>query len=128
VKYLVALLLILGLSACISAPKRIPFLALEPVEVELKELNNYWVESANSFSVDTTGLNPPKSGGYVKIRCLIDSNGEVFEAQVVDSQPQGGWEEFALRAIHSRKYSPSDKNLAKVPVYVVREFKFGFST
>jgi len=126
VKYLMSLLLVLGLSACMSAPKRIPFLTQEPVAVELKDLMNYWVESANSFSVDTIGLTPPKSGGYVKVRCLIDSNGEVFDTQVVDSQPQGGWDEFALRAIHDRKYSPSDKNSAKVPVYVVREFKFGF--
>ncbi len=125
-KYLLSLLLVLGLSACVSAPKRTPFLAQVPVAVQLKELKNYWVESADSFNVDTTGLTPPESGGYVKVRCLIDSNGEVFEAQVVDSQPQGGWDEFALRALHGRKYSPSNKNSAKVPVYVIREFTFGF--
>lgn len=125
-KYLLSLLLVLGLSACVSAPKRAPFLTQTPVEVELKDLKNYWVQSADSFNVDTTGLTPPKTGGYVKLRCLIDSNGEVFDSQVVDSQPQGGWDEFALRAIQGRKHSASDKNAAKVPVYVVREFKFGF--
>jgi TonB family protein len=126
VKYLGPLFLVLSLNACVSAPERTPFLAQAPVEVELKQLKNYWVESADSFNVDTIGLTPPQSAGYVKVRCLIDSNGEVFEARIVDSQPKGGWDEFALRAIDGRKHVPSDKNTAKIPVYVIREIKFGF--
>ncbi|ASK68241.1 energy transducer TonB [Shewanella bicestrii] len=125
-KFWASLLIILGLSACVFTATKSPFLAKEPIEVELKELENYWVLPSNSYSVDDSGLVPPNSNGYVKVRCLIDSNGEVFDTQIIESQPEGGWDEFALRAVKSQKYLAAEKNSVKVPVYVVEEFTFEF--
>lgn len=54
------------------------------------------------------------SGNDMLLEVFRDDTKKTREVtQVVDSQPQVGWDEFALRAIHGRKYSSSKKTQQK---------------
>ena len=69
-------------------------------------------------------LKLPKTGGYVQINYLIDSNGEIFNPTIVDSSPKGEWDLIALKALSKVEYVPSEFNSSNIPVYVTSEFKF----
>ncbi|WP_394129489.1 energy transducer TonB [Shewanella maritima] len=113
------------LSGCSSTPEQ--YLTEEPVIVDQINLSNYWVRKAEEFSFDTGALKPPKTSGIVKVKYLIDSNGEIFNPTVVESMPQGAWDKFALKALENIHYIPSESNASKTPVYVITEFSFGES-
>jgi TonB family protein len=123
-KFLYVLLMgILVLSGCKSTPEQ--HLTGAPITVEQSELQNYWIQKSKKISFKTTKLQPPKSGGYVKIKYLIDSKGEVLNPLVVESSPSGAWDKFALLALSNVHYVPAKDNSLNVPVYVTTEFRFG---
>ncbi len=114
---------LLVLSGCKSTPEQ--YLAKPPIAVEQSELQNYWVQEAKEFSFKSSTLKPPKTGGLVKIKYLVDSNGEIFNPTVIESYPKGAWDKIALRALSNIHYVPSKTNSTNIPVYVTTEFKFG---
>ena len=48
--------------------------------------------------------------GAVKLRLLIDKGGTVREAKVLESEPQGVFDEAALRAIRGLRFQPAIRN------------------
>jgi len=122
-------LIVLGflLSACASSPS--PFLASDPIDVSDGQLDTYWVSSDESFSFNLNPKQVPPHGtsGFVKVRFLIDSNGNTFNHQIVESKPEGAWDIGGLKAIKQQKYIAANSNTDKVPVYYTKtiSFKFG---
>jgi TonB family protein len=113
---------LLVLSGCKSTPEQ--YLTESPITVEQSDLQKYWIQEAKKFSFKTDTLRPPKTSGFVKVKYLVDSNGEIFNPTVVESSPDGAWDKFALRALSNLHYVPSKINSSNTPVYVVTEFIF----
>ncbi|MEO2265806.1 TonB family protein [Pseudoalteromonas sp. YIC-656] len=114
---------ILVLGGCKSAPQQ--YLTKTPITIEQSELQNYWIQEAKEFSFKVSRLQPPKSSGVVKVKYLVDSNGQIFNPIVVESSPNGAWDKFALQALSNIHYVPAKANSSNVPVYVTTEFTFG---
>lgn len=113
---------VLILSACKAAPEK--YLTQVPITVEQANLQDYWVEQAQAFTFSSTTLKRPNVSGFVKLKYLVDSNGNIFNPIVVESSPAGAWDQYALRALSHVKYLPSKANVSHTPVYVITEFRF----
>ncbi|NMT18516.1 energy transducer TonB, partial [Vibrio parahaemolyticus] len=88
-------------------------------QVEQNDLEDYWIQSSEEFSFSLkSNMKLPKTGGYVQINYLIDSNGEIFNPTIVDSSPKGEWDLIALKALSKVEYVPSEFNSSNIPVYV----------
>ncbi|WP_019028304.1 energy transducer TonB [Colwellia piezophila] len=114
---------LLMLSGCKSTPEQ--YLTESPITIEQSNLENYWVQEAKEFSFKFKNMKVPETGGFVNIKYLVDSNGEIFSPTVIESSPKGAWDKFALRALSNIKYVPSKANPSNTPVYVITEFTFG---
>jgi len=96
-----------------------------PITIKLNELQKYWTPTQTSTSF-SNNFTPPQESGFVKIKILIDSNGEVFNPVIIESK--GGWDKFALRAIKETHYVKTESNFKKTPVYVIKKFSFSAPT
>ena len=103
-----------------------PTLTSDPIEVSTDDLPQYWTLKSQSFSFSSNyiGKIKPRPKGYVKIRYLIDSNGDTSNPKVVESEPSGVWDDQGLLAAKKMQYSPSENNTANIPVYVTSAFYF----
>ncbi|EGQ9623270.1 energy transducer TonB [Vibrio parahaemolyticus] len=96
---------------CGCASKQEVYLTQSPIKVEQHDLGDYWVQSSEDFRFSLkSNIKVPKTGGYVLINYLIDSNGE--------------WDLIALKALSKVEYVPSESNSLNIPVYVTTEIKF----
>jgi hypothetical protein len=92
-----------------------------PITLNESELEKYWLPTQITISFNNHFI-PPKVSGFVKIRYLIDSNGEIFNLVVAESE--GGWDKFALRALREVHYVNTEFNFNKIPVYAIKQFNF----
>jgi len=102
-----------------------PNLSTEAIEVQAENLNQYWEMKSKSFSFSSPRNVAKRPDGYVKVRYLIDSNGKVFNPEIVESVPKGVWDDQGLKAVNQIEYKPSQSNTNKKPVYVTTESHFG---
>ncbi|TNZ66373.1 energy transducer TonB [Vibrio parahaemolyticus] len=110
---------------CGCASKQEVYLTQSPIKVEQHDLGDYWVQSSEGFRFSLkSNIKVPKTGGYVLINYLIDSNGEIFNPTIVESSPKGEWDLIALKALSKVEYVPSESNSLNIPVYVTTEIKF----
>jgi len=110
------------LFGCTTTPKQ--YLTQTPIEIKQSDLDDYWVQSKKEFSFSSSTLLPPNTNGFVNIKYLIDSNGQIFNPVVVDSDPSGEWNNIALHALKKLHYINTEKNTQKTPVYVISKFTF----
>ena len=101
--------------------KRVQLLNEAPITLNESDLEKYWVPDKGTLTFKNH-LIPPKVSGFVKVRYLIDSNGEIFNPVVAESE--GGWDKFALRAIREVHYVNTEFNINKTPVYAIKHFNF----
>ena len=122
-KVILGILFIAVLSGCVTTPK--VYLVGDPIEVSKEDLGKYWSINNDTFSFAAHSLKSvqPKNG-YVKVRYLIDSNGNVFEPLVVESVPEGLWDNIGIRAAKMIKYEASESNKLNTPVYYTNEMIF----
>ena len=111
-------LLILGVSACALKPKM--ELNGDIIQISTSELNNYWVPKNKQFSFDLRNYRK----GYVKFRYTIDSNGNLFNPEVVESKPEGLVDKAGLLALAEMKYIAASSNKNRTPVQVITEIRF----
>lgn len=111
------------LFSCSSTPN----LSTEAVDVKPENLNQYWEMTSQSFSFSSPMDVAKRPKGYVKVLYLIDSDGEVFNPQIVESVPEGVWDDQGLEAVKRMDYRPSDSNTTRSPVYTTTQFHFGIS-
>ncbi len=119
--FLATLLGLILLTGCTATPQI--YLSQEPVAIENSELRQYWVEEHGTFTMSFPGANQPKPG-MVKISYVIDSNGNIFNPEIVESTPAGMWDRGALAALKNMRYRPAEQNPSKIPVRVTTEFEF----
>ncbi|MDY7096320.1 MAG: TonB family protein [Acidobacteriota bacterium] len=127
-KKMLMIVSVLVLAACSVAPKI--YLASEPLEVAVDELDDYWIESDEPVRFEMPAGSTPGAGqeGFARVRFLIDSNGKVHNPEVVESEPEGVWDQHGVKAVMSREYRPSEENDALVPVYVTSTVTFNYGS
>lgn len=111
------------LTACNSAPAE-RYLAADAVEVESTELENYWVAEPFDFQFNPSGSRPSDWTGTATIRYLIDSNGQTFDAEIIESSGDSGLEAFAYEFVSQTHYRPATANPQRTPVYTSAEVTF----
>ena len=111
------------LFSCASTPE----LSTEAIEVSPEIMGQYWEMKSNSFSFSSPIDVAKRPKGFVKVRYLIDSNGKVFNPEIVESVPEGIWDDQGLKAVKQMEYKPTETNSNKKPVYVTTQFHFGNS-
>jgi protein TonB len=62
--------------------------------------------------------------GFVKVRYLITENGRVERVKVVESSPQGIFDEGVLAALHQWTYQPAGYQGESVRISVTKTFRF----
>ena len=65
--------------------------------------------------------------GYVVLSLLIDENGRVDQVQVLESSPQGVFDESALNGINSWRFEPAKYEGKKVKVWAKQKIRFDLS-
>ena len=101
-----------------------PVLNAEPITIPRDRVEQYWM------LVRIDPMDYPaaarRSGveGRVGVECLIDSNGRVAEAKVVESEPPGVFDSVALEAARSMQYYPAPTNRDMRPVRTIRVFEY----
>ena len=102
------------------------YLSQTPVEVTDENISDYWVQTYERFRFNlpiqrAIGKN---EDGYVKLRFLIDSNGNTFNPEVVESTPEGMWDYAGVKALSKQNFVPAETNRSKVPVYLTQTIYF----
>ncbi|MGL5813878.1 MAG: energy transducer TonB [Aeromonas sp.] len=122
--YLLLLGAVLGLLGGCASPGPAVKLNQPPRDVSMDELCLYWVqeEEVTTFRVPTKGRMTEPVEGYVDIRYLIDSNGNLFSPQILAAEPAGVLEIAALTALSKVRYRVAEQNPDAIPVQVVRRF------
>lgn len=65
--------------------------------------------------------------GYVLVSVLIDEAGQVEDARVVESTPQGVFDQLVLEAIRGWEFSPAEYKGEKVRVWANQRIRFDLS-
>lgn len=95
-----------------------------PIEVTSATLPNYWVSQTSAFMMNTGSAKTPTDSGAVTLRYLIDAQGNIQNATVVESTPAGVWDEVALNALKNLRYTQSASNPQGLEVVVTTEMIF----
>ena len=92
-----------------------------PVDVTWEMLPEYWVLVGDAISFNPVGGLPAKRPvkGYVTLRYLIDSNGDLFSPEVLSSEPPGVLDLIAISGLAQVRYRVSEQNPQAIPVRVV---------
>jgi len=116
-------LLAIALAGCAATPQ--PVLNTEPIEVSRDELAEYWVpEGDGRVFIKARITSPQVPCGVVDFRMLIDSNGQVHDFEVVDSEPRRAFDDAARQQAEARSYVPASGNAARTPVRVRNHVSF----
>ena len=99
--------------------------ALSKTVFNLNEVNQ-WPErtSQNKNPCPLYPLEARRKGieGHVMVKCFIDKNGNVQEAEIVEAMPKGVFDKCALTLVQKYKFKPAMKNgqpvncIAKLPI------------
>ena len=121
-------ILLSGLGACLLAAcsgTSTQYLSQPPVEVSSEALASYWLQKKqlSSFFQEEPALPAGPVKGHVDIRYLIDSNGNLFNPQIVASEPPGVLDLSALSALAKIHYRVAKSNPQAIPVYVTSRFE-----
>jgi TonB family protein len=104
----------LALTGCAATGE--PVLNSTPVDVTQDELDDYWVPTDTSGVFVKADRSRQTPCGVVDYRMLIDSNGEVHDFEVIDSEPKRSFERAARAQAEARSYVPAEQNAAATPV------------
>ena len=96
-----------------------------PREVSEEALCLYWVQEGEVTQFNLPLKRPMKAPveGFVDIRYLIDSNGNLFSPEILAAEPAGMLELAALTALSKMRYRVAEQNPEAIPVQVVQRFR-----
>ena len=96
-----------------------------PREVSEEALCLYWVQEGEMTQFNLPLNRPMKAPveGFVDIRYLIDSNGNLFSPEILAAEPAGMLELAALTALSKMRYRVAEQNPEAIPVQVVQRFR-----
>lgn len=112
------------LLGCATTQKAV--LNQKPVEVTKDNIDDYWVQKNKTFSFNLPLKRAPKKleEGHVTFRFLIDSNGNTFDPEIIESVPEGAWDYAGVKALSKQDFVPAKSNSLKVPVYYTQTIFF----
>ena len=112
------------LLGCATTQKAV--LNQKPVEVTKDNIDDYWVQKNKTFSFNLPLKRAPKNleEGHVTFRFLIDSNGNTFDPEIIESVPEGAWDYAGVKALSKQDFVPEKSNSLKVPVYYTQTIFF----
>ncbi len=115
----------LGLLGGCASPSPTVKLNQPPVDVTWEELPRYWVLVGDIGVFRPVGGLPEKRPvkGYVTLRYLIDSNGNLFSPEVLASEPPGVLDLIAISGLAKMRYRASDQNPQAIPARVEARFE-----
>ena len=96
-----------------------------PREVSEEALCLYWVQEGEVTQFNLRLKRPMKAPveGFVDIRYLIDSNGNLFSPEILAAEPAGMLDLAALTALSKMRYRVAEQNPEAIPVQVVQRFR-----
>ena len=96
-----------------------------PREVSEEALCLYWVQEGEVTQFNLPLNRPMKAPveGFVDIRYLIDSNGNLFSPEILAAEPAVMLELAALTALSKMRYRVAEQNPEAIPVQVVQRFR-----
>ena len=96
-----------------------------PREVSEEALCLYWVQEGEVTQFNLPLNRPMKAPveGFVDIRYLIDSNGNLFSPEILAAEPAGMLDLAALTALSKMRYRVAEQNPEAIPVQVVQRFR-----
>lgn len=115
-KWLISSVFVLVLSACAGTPQ----LTQKPVDIPLHDIAKYWLPEVSGFSYGS----PPKQPGTVIVSYLVDSEGDIYDVEIVKSMPEGLWDGVVKKSLRNTTFTPSPYNKARVPVRVTAQYDF----
>lgn len=62
--------------------------------------------------------------GFVKLSMLIDASGAVATVKVLDAEPRGVFEDYALAAVKQWEYAPATYHGSPVKIWVEQQLQF----
>ena len=102
-----------------SSTNTSPYLTSEPI-ISPKKLDTYWLSTNNIQPLKYMSLSQRKalSGSTVIIKAeyLIDSNGNVFDVEILESNVGTSFSSLVAKSLQSRAFSPSSINTNRQPV------------
>ncbi len=112
------------LLGCATTEKAV--LSQKPVEVTKENIDEYWVQKNKNYSFSILSTRVPKKPekGHVTVRFLIDSNGNIFAPEIIESVPEGAWDFAGVKAVSKQDFVPAKSNSLKVPVYYTQTIFF----
>ncbi len=114
---------VLSLYGC--AAGREIYLTEDVLVIDAEALDQYWVTRQDNVSFNTRSVKYKQARcGHVVLQYLIDSNGIVFDARIVESEPAGFYDEAALRSLSLFEYVPAAGNPQRTPVQVTKRTEF----
>lgn len=103
--------------AVVAGCSTTPVLNDAPVEVASAEVPRYWQPVQGSFTFRAPpGRKHPDQPVRVVIGYLIDSEGQVHNAEVLESEPKGVFDRAALRSVRQLEFEPSPSNDNHQPI------------
>ena len=124
-KILSVLFLSVGLTACASMGKK-PYLASDPITVS--KTSDYWVSDENKYPFKTQRPSVIKRlrGKDIEVsaKYLIDSNGDVFNVEIIESNVDTSMEGLVIKALEEIEYYPAEGNSNKQPIIAKSKLTF----
>lgn len=107
---------VFSLAACSGTPQ----LTQKPVEIPAHEIAKYWIPEISGFSYGSA----PRQPGSVIVSYLVDSEGDIYDVEIVKSTPEGLWDGVVRKSLRNTSFSPSPLNKARIPVRVTAQYDF----
>ena len=104
-----------------------PVLNAAAVNVSDKDLKQYWVSHNDTQSINPNSVQHyilTQEDVYAVVSYLIDSNGDVHEIAVLDTNQEHRFDNLIEKALDKRKFTPAESNPERVPVYVKSRLEF----
>ncbi len=122
-KGIVALLITVGLYACTSVPET--YFATDIQVVTEDQLKDFWQAGNETVSFRASpGFKSVSGRGYVVIQYLINSNGAVFNPEIIESQPAGIYDRTARKYLSLVRYIPAETNPVPIPAKTIQKTSF----
>ncbi|WP_293747585.1 hypothetical protein [uncultured Paraglaciecola sp.] len=116
---IISIIIITLLMMSCSSTNTSPYLTSEPI-ISPKKLDTYWLSTNNIQPLKYMSLSQRKalSGSTVIIKAeyLIDSNGDVFDVEILESNVGTSFSSLVAKSLQSRAFSPSSINTNRQPV------------
>lgn len=114
------------LIACTSSSE--PHLTQEPVKVNQENISDYWI-SKNDIQFEmrpsNAQLNLMKNKKVEVIaRYIVDSNGDVFDVQILESNVDVSFANLVEYALDNREFEVAENNVDRQPIIATSSFVY----